>query len=270
MSEGPLKNLLPKRPDRTDRPDRIFRQLGKGGETSVWTHRRGQDGKEGRTVLKDFDEDDDTIQGDEKNILWSGITEQMKIKLTDRYNALRAQYGDLIARQWIINIPELHKGPTDNGKYVVSQEKIETAEPSDIFHYQPNQLSDPVRQQLQDLVQKLKDSYQLFLQAGPSANNAPIDLRGSNNLIITTHDELKYIDVGLSETTYEHRNQLLLLERFVARLAVLDYIAYDNVESVLSDPCYQALWKHYNEYDQTRMKDPLQFKNILLGTTLNP
>lgn len=260
------------RSSKPERPKRIFRLVETGGETQVWSHRREGTKKEGRTYLKNFTEEETLESGNDtlkRKEIFSGITEEYKQELEQRYKALRAQYGNMIARQWFIRIPEIREDLYYRGEYVVSQERVIGAKQPDIFGYESDQLPDSVRKELQSLVTALKDSYRRFLRDGAAPDNHPLDLYGFHNLMVTADGHIKYIDTGLAQTTYQQRKFELVLQMFLTRLAALDYIAHGDVEAVCNDPLYADLMRCYSKHDKERLLDPKRIVNILYGTSLD-
>ncbi|MBI2415574.1 MAG: hypothetical protein HYV33_02850 [Candidatus Kerfeldbacteria bacterium] len=122
--------------------------IGRGTETAAFSHtieRMLKDGEQimsitqqpGRTVLKSYEADERSPA--------EGFDRRLRDQLATYYSAICEYYGvKFFPRQRFLRLPSTNPIRQKDPRFVLVQELIHTAQPSDIFNYQPGGVAQPV------------------------------------------------------------------------------------------------------------------------------
>lgn len=224
--------------------ERIFEKIGGGVESDVFRHERG--GREGKTVVKVSKE---TESEDEFGGVIERLDEKKKQELKELYDAYARQYGaDLFPKQRFIR----RKDHPD--EYAVVQEMVDISDPGDVFAYSSEALPEAAKKRLEILVDSLKEGSRRAANPEHPANdpkeNAPLDLMGEKNLVVTKDGRLKYIDIGTMMSDYRGMPGDMVYQNVIPRIAALEVVLGRDPKEFFQDVTYKDFLAYCERHKQ--------------------
>lgn len=214
--------------------NREFTSIGEGVENVAL--RVETEGRETDIVMK-------KPSGSEEG---EGFTLGQKQLLEKIYTSYKRRFGDYIPRQRFLRNKK-------NGQYYIIQEKINLAKKASLFDYGTAELQPETLEQLERLLDLLKESYYDYLDNGNSdINNRPLDIYSSGNLLVDSEGDIKAIDTGFGFGSYEavRSEEEGEAKRFVfitCRIFLLDVIAGRKPSEIINERVYEGLEDFLNE-----------------------
>ncbi len=174
------------------------------------------------------------------------------------------QYGDVIVKQKIMPVKQDKSAITEK-KYFIAQERLTLAEPSDVFNYNNESISERIRVQIEALIAVLKTSFIAYRQTN-TYDLLPLDL-GPGNLLVTTDEEVKYVDTTEGVPNYQVLDQAeTAVYEIFNRIAELELIIGQSPEALLEDDFYTDLWQHVSSETGVDLHDSSsseEFRRVL-------
>ncbi|MDP3971142.1 MAG: hypothetical protein Q8P90_05655 [bacterium] len=231
--------------------------LSMGNETMVYGVKK-EDGTDSKLVIKH-------LEGRFGKGSEEGFDEETAYELRDRYKSLQKHYGKYIPRQWVM--PHYSEKPRKS--FFLAQERLQPAEPADVYEYEIGGLQEKSRVQLAEIAGLLKTSYREYEETGTDEGNLPFDLLGDTNLMVTKDGDVRYIDSGFSIRRYSEMSDVHLNEDFKARVAWLELIAEVNPEDIINDEFYTSVFEEFEKKSGLRRSDIERDPNKLLRQIAN-
>lgn len=208
-----------------ERPRKKFHLVSDfGKEGRVLGYKRGKE--TGAWVIKKLD-----------NKYQDGIPKETAMRLRERFQLLRQEFGELIPNQKIMPLKN-----TD--RYFTAQERLTLAQPADVFEYTPETIPPAAQAQLKKLVATLRRGYEAYKRQEDEygrGQHPALDL-GPGNLLLTTENQVRFVDTNTLVTEYADLfiNDALPYE-IDCRLAQLELLAGREPRAVFNDEFYREV-----------------------------
>lgn len=222
--------------------ERILTKIGGGIDGEVFAHTKN--GREGKTVIKDFEGDCD---------------DERKDILQLYYNQIRQIYGtDIIPRQKFLEDKE------NPGNWLLVQERIDMEDHTDILACAPGggELSDVVRERLRELLKELKISLQQLEELRDSYERPFLDLYGDGNLVVTKDNQVRYIDTGdiMVGISFEKDPVEDIYVLVTSKIALLELVVEGKVD-LLHDDIYGSFFDFCVDLHDRDNEFPTDYKS---------